>query len=438
MMQSRTKQLKKNVYLSFLLKALGVGISFLQLPLTISYLTEVEYGIWVTVFSTMNWINVLDMGIGLGVRNKLAIAVSSNDIAGARSYVSTGIFSMLCIAAVLFVILLGGINFVDMQTLFNTRDVSQADLYGIVLWMGIFVIAAFASSIVNQFYYAYQEAAKTGAMAVLGSIIMLCSVYWLTLQESHNLLYFVFAFGISSIISRAVYIALFFIRHPEVIFSISAISVKKMYEVSGLGIKFFIIQICTIFCFSISNMLITQLLGPESVRTYDIVFKIMNFIVMIQSLFLTPLWSAYTDAYAKRDFIWIKKALVKTNVLLLFLLFLLLLVAYKIDFIIKIWLHIDFVCEHIFLMWMVLYNSIMLLAGNYCNLLNGIGKINVQLVAYIFVASMVIPLAYLIVVYFNLGLVGIVVSLTIPMAVLTILLMGHVYYIFFQWGKFND
>ena len=49
-MTLRSKQLRKNIGLAFVLKAIGVGISFLQLPLTISYLTEVEYGIWVTVF----------------------------------------------------------------------------------------------------------------------------------------------------------------------------------------------------------------------------------------------------------------------------------------------------------------------------------------------------------------------------------------------------
>lgn len=432
-MQSRTKQLKKNVYLSFLLKALGVGISFLQLPLTISYLTEVEYGIWVTVFSTMNWINVLDMGIGLGVRNKLAIAVSSNDIAGARSYVSTGIFSMLCIAAVLFVMLLGGINFVDMQSLFNTRDVSQADLYGIVLWTGIFVIAAFASSIVNQFYYAYQEAAKTGAMSVLGSVIMLCAVYWLTLQESHNLLYFVFAFGISSIISRAVYIALFFIRHPDVIFSISAISVKKMYEVSGLGIKFFIIQICTIFCFSMMNILITQILGPQYVRTYDVMFKLLNVFVMLQTLILTPLWSAYTDAYVKRDYAWIRSMFHKTNLSLLALAALMLIVAWKIDFFVWIWLHIKIEYSYCVLALMIFYQILILLNSNNCYLLNGVGEIDWQLAAFIIAAALMVPMAYYFSVCMDMGLTGIVLANDISMLIVVATVMLNVRMLFGKW-----
>lgn len=432
-MTLRSKQLRKNIGLAFVLKAIGVGISFLQLPLTISYLTEVEYGIWVTVFSTMNWINVLDMGIGLGVRNKLAISVSSNDIASAKSYISTGIFSMCCIASLLMLILICGLQFVDPQVLFNTQDIAREALYSIVLWTGIFVIITFVLSIVNQFYYAYQDAAKTGMISVFGSVMMLGMVYWLTLQESHNLLYFVFAFGISSVVSKMVYIAYFFIKHSDVIPSISTISMRKMYEISGIGIKFFIIQICTIFCFSMMNILITQILGPQYVRTYDVIFKLLNFFLMLQTLMLTPLWSAYTDAYVKQDYAWIRKAFQKTNLSLVALTVLMVLVAWKIDFFIWSWLHIHVDYSYSLLGLMVLYQVLMLFNGNNCYLLNGIGEIDWQLWAFIVAAVLMIPMAYCFSVYLNMGLEGIVLANDISMLIVVATVMLNVQMLFKKW-----
>ena len=432
-MTLRSKQLRKNIGLSFVLKAMGVGISFLQLPLTISYLTEVEYGIWVTVFSTMNWINVLDMGIGLGVRNKLAISVSSNDIASAKSYISTGIFSMCCIASLLMLILICGLQFVDPQVLFNTQDIAREALYSIVLWTGIFVIITFALSIVNQFYYAYQDAAKTGMISVFGSVMMLGMVYWLTLQESHNLLYFVFAFGFSSVVSKMVYIAYFFIKHSDVVPSISTISMRKMYEISGIGIKFFIIQICTIFCFSMMNILITQILGPQYVRTYDVIFKLLNFFLMLQTLMLTPLWSAYTDAYVKQDYVWIRKAFHKTNLSLVVLTFLMVLVAWKIDFFIWLWLHIHVDYSYSLLGLMVLYQILMLFNGNNCYLLNGIGEIDWQLWAFIVAAALMIPMAYCFSVCLAMGLVGIVLANDISMLIVVTTVMFNVQMLFKKW-----
>lgn len=432
-MTLRSKQLRKNIGLAFVLKAIGVGISFLQLPLTISYLTEVEYGIWVTVFSTMNWINVLDMGIGLGVRNKLAISISSNDIDSAKAYISTGIFSMCCIAALLLVVLICGLQFVEPQALFNTQDIDREDLYSIVFWTGIFVIMTFALSIVNQFYYAYQDAAKTGMISVFGSVMMLGMVYWLTLQESHNLLYFVFAFGISSVVSKAVYIAYFFVKNSDIFPSISTISIRKMYEISGIGIKFFIIQICTIFCFSMMNILITQILGPQYVRTYDVIFKLLNFFLMLQTLMLTPLWSAYTDAYVKQDYAWIRKAFHKTNLSLVALTFLMVLVAWKIDFFIWLWLHIHVDYSYSLLGLMVLYQILMLFNGNNCYLLNGIGEIDWQLWAFIVAAALMVPMAYCFSVYLNMGLVGIVLANDISMLIVVTTVMLNVQMLFKKW-----
>ena len=432
-MTLRSKQLRKNIGLAFVLKAIGVGISFLQLPLTISYLTEVEYGIWVPVVSTMNWINVLDMGIGLGVRNKLSISISSNDIDSAKAYISTGIFSMCCIAALLLVVLICGLQFVEPQALFNTQDIAREDLYSIVLWTGIFVIMTFALSIVNQFYYAYQDAAKTGMISVFGSVMMLGMVYWLTLQESHNLLYFVFAFGISSVVSKAVYIAYFFVKNSDVFPSISTISIRKMYEISGIGIKFFIIQICTIFCFSMMNILITQILGPQYVRTYDVIFKLLNFFLMLQTLMLTPLWSAYTDAYVKQDYVWIRKAFHKTNLSLVVLTVLMVLVAWKIDFFIWLWLHIHVDYSYSLLFLMVTYQFLMLLLGNNCYLLNGIGEIDWQLWAFIVAAPLMVPMAYCFSVYLNMGLVGIVLANDISMLIVVATVMLNVQMLFKKW-----
>lgn len=69
-MNIRSQKVKKNIIYSFLLKFLSIGLSFILLPLTVHYLTEVEYGIWVTLFTIMNWVNFLNMGLGLGLRSK--------------------------------------------------------------------------------------------------------------------------------------------------------------------------------------------------------------------------------------------------------------------------------------------------------------------------------------------------------------------------------
>ncbi|MDE5975352.1 MAG: hypothetical protein K2G69_02250, partial [Muribaculaceae bacterium] len=60
--------------MAFLVKGISILTSFLLVPLTLGYLRPVEYGIWMTLSSILVWINYFDIGLGNGLRNKLAEA----------------------------------------------------------------------------------------------------------------------------------------------------------------------------------------------------------------------------------------------------------------------------------------------------------------------------------------------------------------------------
>ena len=59
------------------------------------------------------------MGLGLGLRNKLAEAVSRDDLNEIRTYLSTGIFAMIGMGSSLLIAFLIGIQLVNMQSVFN-------------------------------------------------------------------------------------------------------------------------------------------------------------------------------------------------------------------------------------------------------------------------------------------------------------------------------
>ena len=67
--------IKKNIAGSFLVKGLNIVISLLLIPITLNILDPVKYGIWITIFSIVNWFNMMDIGIGNGFRNKFTSQV---------------------------------------------------------------------------------------------------------------------------------------------------------------------------------------------------------------------------------------------------------------------------------------------------------------------------------------------------------------------------
>lgn len=394
-MNIRSQKVKKNIIYSFLLKFLSIGLSFILLPLTVHYLTEVEYGIWITLFTVMTWVNFLDMGLGLGLRNKLTEAVSKNNLNEIRLYLSTGIFSMIGMGIILLVVFFIGIHLVNMQSIFNTKEISEQDLYISTLFTGIFVIVAFVLSVINQIYYAYQKAAVTGAIQIVHNLIMLGIVYYLTLQPTHKLFYFVLSFGIAILLSRLGFIINFFYKNRKIFPNLKYVKLTFLKSICNLGIKFFIIQLTCIVIFSSSNILITQCLGPEYVRSYDVVFKIFSIITMAHGLILSPLWNAYTDAYIKKDFLWMKKILKKMMYIMIPIIIISLLLIWKVEFIISFWLGDNIISIPKYLTICV---ALLVIINCWTNIwatfVNGIGKIDIQLYGNLFSAIIMIPLAW--------------------------------------------
>jgi hypothetical protein len=85
----RSVKAKKNIIASFGIKAIDSLVYFLLVPVTLGYLNPYEYGIWLTLSSILMWVNSFDIGLGNGLRNKLAEALANKDKELARAYVST-------------------------------------------------------------------------------------------------------------------------------------------------------------------------------------------------------------------------------------------------------------------------------------------------------------------------------------------------------------
>ena len=73
---ARTAAIYRNVAMSFLLKAFSALITLLMVPLTITCLGEYQNGVWLTVSSLLVWIDQMDIGLGNGLRNKLAESIA--------------------------------------------------------------------------------------------------------------------------------------------------------------------------------------------------------------------------------------------------------------------------------------------------------------------------------------------------------------------------
>ncbi|WKX78165.1 hypothetical protein [Zobellia laminariae] len=87
--QKRSVKAKKNILASFLIKGTSILIGFYMVPLTIGYVDKEQYGVWLTLSSVVGWFSFFDIGLGSGLRNKLALALANDEMEKAKSYVSS-------------------------------------------------------------------------------------------------------------------------------------------------------------------------------------------------------------------------------------------------------------------------------------------------------------------------------------------------------------
>ena len=99
----RSRKAIKNVIVSFGLKGVSMIMSLVLVPLTLSYLTQYEYGVWLTLTSILVWLDFFDIGLTNGLRNKLAESIAKEDWDRGRAYVSTTFFILSLIVFLIII-----------------------------------------------------------------------------------------------------------------------------------------------------------------------------------------------------------------------------------------------------------------------------------------------------------------------------------------------
>ena len=405
---TRTKVVKLHISLTFVYKVLAVGLSYLLVPLTINYLDIEQYGIWMTLLSVMSWVVFFDIGLGNGLRNKLTEAFSVNDIKLAKTYVSTAYIAISFISLIFFVILLVILPFTNWTKVFNTTSVNNAELLKLVFVVGFLFLFNFVMSLCNQMFYDYQKSSLIAIKQVLLNLIALILIYILIHYTSGRLLYLGACYGMSMILSNIVLVFYFLKKHKEVIPALKWVDLSRIREIATLGIKFFIIQIAALVIFATDNMIITQVLGPAEVTPYNIVFKLFSVITIGHGIVIAPLWSAYTEAYAKGDIKWIRNALRKLNMLMIPIMVCVLILIVFARGIINIWIgsHVDF--HESLVVFMGLYILVSVWNRIYSIFLNGIGHLKLPMITSFFAALINIPLSIYFATTLQLGSSGVI------------------------------
>lgn len=412
--KGRSKNYISQVKKSAIFKGVAVAASFISVPLMLNYLGHEKYGIWSTLLTLMSWVVFFDMGIGNGLRNRLAEAFATDKTDESHAYISSSYTWIGLISIVLFVLLSILSSLTPWQKVFNTTNLDNSYLSTVVTIAIFFVLANFWLSLINQILGSIQKS----SLVVLGQAISNCLgllvAYVLYLTTSASLIFLVISYGLSLCAGSLLLSVYFFQRNPRSIprplFDLAII--KPLMTV---GLQFFGIQLAALAFFATDKIIITQIFGPASVVQYDLVFKLFSIITLAHGLILAPLWSAYTDAYHRSDFAWIRAAFKKQIMIYAATSLLTILLAAFTPTIIRLWAGPSVEVSGYLIMSMAAYIIVTTWVNIFAIFLNGVQKIRISFLVSIAAVTINIPLSILLARHTDLNVAAVSIGTTIAL-----------------------
>lgn len=390
----RTSLIKKNVLASFFIKAWTALVQLLLVPLTLSCLGVYENGVWLTIGSILLWIDNLDIGLGNGLRNKLAIYMARDDINKAREMVSSTFAMLVIIIIPSAILMIVGELFTDNYHLLNVDHSKVPQLDIILLVTTILVCMTFVFKFLGNFYMGLQLPAINNLIGCLGNTLILLGTFIVYKSGCHSMLLIALVnTGAPLLVYLICYPITFAGRYKMLSPSLRLVTVSAIRELFSLGIKFFLLQIPAIILFFTSNILISHLFSPSMVTPYQIAHRYFTVTMTLFTIICVPYWTATTDAYERKDFSWIKKANKTLNKIMLFILVIIAVMTILSESVYHIWIQEKAYIPFSITLISAVYQFVILLSMRYSFVLNGIGALHLQLVFTMVAAIMYLPLA---------------------------------------------
>ncbi|MBW2048348.1 MAG: oligosaccharide flippase family protein [Deltaproteobacteria bacterium] len=341
-------------------KGTAIAVSFISVPLTVSYLGPERYGVWITISSFVGWLSVSDVGFGSALNNALAEAHGLRDDHLAQGLVSTAFWTMCAVAifiGILALILVPELNWTGILNFEIPTEYAHGNEVRISIGLAfLFFCLSFPPSLVSPIYNAYQEVHKGNLWAIAGNLISFAALL-LVVQIRGGLPLLVIALmGSTTGVKIVNMIHLCCVERPYLRPILGCFRRSHFRRLWNLGIFYLVQQIGNIGMFQVQPIILTQMKGPMVVGPFSVAYKLLSLPQQMLILFLTPLIGAYGEARVRDDWLWIRRVLLQTIAVSVGLMILTVIpLAILAPWIIPLWAGESMLSDPLTIFWLSLY-----------------------------------------------------------------------------------
>lgn len=408
--------------LSGALKLGSMLVSFVYVPVVMGFLGIYKYGIWATLLNILSWVGMFDIGIGNGLRNKLAEAIARGEVALGRSLVSTSYAIMTAVIAI--VALVGGLTayHADWVGLLSAYECNESVLAVIEIgFLGTCMVLVL--SLCSSVLYALQKTHLVNLLFLGQQVLMLVSVALAGrfVGSKSSLVCVALLYVGSNVLAYVVATLALFACERDLCLSLRAVDFSKARSLLGLGALFFVAQVASLVLYATDSLIISNLFGPEEVTVYATANKVFSAVTSLFTAMVTPFWSSTSAALACGDVRGIRTDM--RRMIRLWAVFSLgattLVVGFKPA--VRIWLGRDLGFDNAFVALMALYAIVFMWNAIYSQVANGMSLMKFVTATAIVQMAVNIPLSIFLATMCSMGMHGVLLGTLMSMGISAIL-----------------
>jgi O-antigen/teichoic acid export membrane protein len=305
----RQRRIALSAAVSVIAKLLSVVVSLATVPLTIGYLGNERYGVWLTVTSVVGMMSFADLGIGNGLLTKIAEADGRGDQEALTRLVSSAFFMLLAVAFFLATATLIVAPLVDWATLFGVSSpVAREEVRTCLVLVAMNWFVAMPFSVVQRVQEGLQARYLSTVWTIFGTVLSLGGLLTATALRAGLPTLVLMLSGIPTLVI-VLNFGWYFHRHPETHPRIAAFDRARATSLLRLGVLFTVLQLAGAVAYLSDNLVIARTLGADAVPDLAVPAKLFSLIGLPVSMIVAPLWPAYGEARARGDEEWIRRTL---------------------------------------------------------------------------------------------------------------------------------
>lgn len=314
---SRTKRAALTSSTNVVAQAVQVVTGLYSVPVSLAYLGQERFGLWMALSALLMFISFSDFGVGIGAQDKVSKDFAAKDLeAACETYWSAFLFSVLLAFSIYFLGVFF-LNKVSLEAYFSLKSsAARADLIPASNMVLLVLALGIVSGIVQRAYSALQQGYTMALMQILGRLLGLASLV-LVVKFDLGFPALVFAVaGVPSAVILIVGLPTLVVTNPWIKPGFSSFKFDSALKVLSVGLMGLGASVSIYLVNNAGAALISLRYGADSLADYSVFQRLVNIPMMFVVYLLIPLWPAITEAKVSGDSQWIVRVFHKSSLMI--------------------------------------------------------------------------------------------------------------------------